>query len=87
MPRGTLKIIHYRFSDGINVLSLFQCPPKVRLDFGAKAAAAVRVGSEDGTLAWTQEGQALGWEQGRSRFLLVGPLSADALVRIGASIR
>jgi outer membrane lipoprotein-sorting protein len=86
LPRGGLKIIHYRFSDGINVLSLFQCPPKVRLDFGAKTASSVRVGSEDGTLAWTQEGQALGWEQGKSRFLLVGPLSADALVRIAASV-
>jgi outer membrane lipoprotein-sorting protein len=87
LPRGAFKIIHYRFSDGINVLSLFQCPPKVKLDFGAKSAAAVRVGSEDGTLAWTQEGQALAWEQGRSRFLLVGPLSADALVRIAVSVR
>lgn len=87
MPRGAFKIIHYRFSDGINVLSLFQCPPKVKLDFGAKTASAVRVGAEDGTLAWTQEGQALGWEQGRSRFLLVGPLSAEALVRIAVSVR
>jgi hypothetical protein len=69
------------------VLSLFQCPPKVKLDFGSKSASAVRVGSEDGTLAWTQEGQALGWEQGRSRFLLVGPLAADTLVRIAGSIR
>ncbi|MDE2040522.1 MAG: hypothetical protein KGO96_11090 [Elusimicrobia bacterium] len=88
LPRSGHKIIHYRFSDGVNVLSLFQCPPKVRLDFGTlKTAQSVRVGSGDGTLAWTEEGQALGWEQGRLHFLLVGPLSGDTLVRVADSVR
>ncbi len=87
LPRGGSRIVHYRFSDGINVLSLFQCPAKVKLDFGATSAQTVRLDAGEGTLAWTQEGQALGWEKGRSRFLLVGPLSGETLRRIADSVR
>ena len=87
LPRGGSRIVHYRFSDGINVLSLFQCPSKLKLDFGATAAQTVRLDAGEGTLAWTQEGQALGWEKGRSRFLLVGPLSGETLRRIADSVR
>ena len=87
LPRGGSRIIHYRFSDGVNVLSLFQCPVKVKLDFGAAAAQTVRLAGGEGTLAWTQEGQALGWEKGHSRFLLVGPLSGETLKTVAESVR
>jgi outer membrane lipoprotein-sorting protein len=87
LPRGGSKIIHYRFSDGVNVLSLFQCAAHVKLDFGGAAAQAVRLEGGEGTLAWTQEGQALGWEKGRSRFLLVGALSGETLKKIAESVR
>jgi outer membrane lipoprotein-sorting protein len=87
LPRGGRKIIHYRFSDGVNVLSLFQCPAHVKLDFGATAAQPVHLEGGEGTLAWTQEGQALGWEKGRSRYLLVGAMSGETLKRVAESVR
>lgn len=87
LPRGGSRIIHYRYSDGVNVLSLFQCPPKLKLDFGAKTAQTLRLDGAEGTLAWTQEGRALGWEKSRARFLLVGPLSAEQMRRVADSVR
>jgi outer membrane lipoprotein-sorting protein len=87
LPRGGKNIIHYRYSDGINVLSLFQCPPRVALDFGAKGGERVLLAQGHGTLAATPEGRVLGWSAGDSKFVLVGPVAPETLKRIAESIR
>jgi outer membrane lipoprotein-sorting protein len=87
LQRGGKNIIHYRFSDGINVLSLFQCPPRVTLDFGGKPGERVLLGSGRGTLAWTPEGRVLGWSAGRSKFVLVGAVPPETLEKIADSVR
>ncbi len=87
LQRGGRNIIHYRFSDGINVLSLFQCPPRVTLDFGGKPGQRVLLASGRGTLAWTPEGRVLGWSSGRSEFVLVGQVPPETLEKIAESVR
>jgi hypothetical protein len=69
------------------VLSLFQCPPHVKLDFGGQDAKVVSLPIGRATTAWTPEGRVLGWESGRSKFLLVGPLSPEALAHVAESVR
>lgn len=86
LERGGKSILHARFSDGINALSLFQCPKGVRLDFGAKRAEKVKLAAGEGELAAAPEGRVLAWESGGARFMLVGRLSADALKRVADSI-
>lgn len=71
LPRG---VLHLRYSDGVNALSLFQCPPKTRL------------GVKDGA-SWTAEGRAYAWTRGGARLLLVGALSAEELRRAAESVR
>lgn len=87
VPRGGRKILHFRFSDGVNVLSLFQCPPHVKLDFGGKDAKEVSLSVGSATTAWTPEGRVLAWASGKSRFLLVGPLTEETLARVAESVR
>lgn len=87
LRRSGKNIIHYRFSDGINVLSLFQCPPRVDLDFGGKTGQRVVLESGRGTLAWTPEGRVLGWSVGPSKFVLVGALPPETLEKIADSVR
>ena len=87
IKRGAGSIIHYRFSDGVNALSLFQCGPGLTLDFGGKTAASVGVGARKGRLAWTAEGQALSWSRGKTKFLLVGLVGSQTLQRIAESVR
>jgi len=87
LPQGRKNIIHYRFSDGINALSLFQCPPRARLDFGHKEGRRVRLASGFGTLAWTHEGHVLGWSSQGSKFVLISPLDSQTLRRVADSLR
>ncbi len=87
LPRGGRKILHFRFSDGVNVLSLFQCPPHVTLDFGGENAKQIDAGFGRATTAWTPEGRVLGWSKAGSKFLLVGPLSPEQLARVAESVR
>jgi outer membrane lipoprotein-sorting protein len=85
--RGRKAVLHSRFSDGVEVLSLFQCPPRLRLGFGGRARRRVKVGSARGTATWTEEGSVLSWSSGGERFVLVGPLPEETLQRVAASIR
>lgn len=81
------KLIHYRFSDGVDVLSLFQCPPRSRLDFGKRPREGVRVAGGKGYLSWTEEGNLLGWSVPGGRMVIIGPLGFDVLKRVAESIR
>ncbi len=87
LPYSGKKIIHYRYTDGTDVLSLFQCPSRVRLDFGNKAREKVRLASGKGFISWTKEGQVLGWKAGGSRLVLVGSPALSALKRVAESIQ
>lgn len=81
------RLIHFRFSDGAGVVSLFQCPPRSRLDFGKRPKEKVRVAGGPGYLSWTEEGNLLGWGTPGARMVLVGPLGLDELKRVAESIR
>lgn len=84
--RGRKSLIHARFSDGVEVISLFQCPPRVRLGFGGRPRRRVKIGSARGTATWTEEGNVLSWSSGGQRFVLVAPLEEETLRRVAASL-
>lgn len=86
LPHGNKSVLHYRFSDGVDVLSLFQCPPRVRLGFGDHPRRRVKVGAGRGTASWSHEGSVLGWGSGGQRFILVGPLPQETLVKVAESV-
>jgi hypothetical protein len=87
IPRGKKKIVHYRFSDGMNVLSLFQCPSRVKLDFGPRRGEKVALAAGSGRLAAVPEGLALAWSSKGGKFLLVGALASDDMKRVAESLR
>ena len=87
LPYRGKKIIHYRYSDGVNVLSIFQCPPRSRLSLSGKPREKVRIGSSRGFLSWSDEGNVVGWTADRAKLVLVGPLSLNVLKKIAESVR
>lgn len=87
IPYRGKSIIHYRYSDGIHAMSLFQCPPRVRPNFGGKAREKVKLASGSGYLSWSEEGNVLGWSSDRSQFVLIAPLTLEILKRVAESIK
>ncbi|MFH1723570.1 MAG: sigma-E factor regulatory protein RseB domain-containing protein [Elusimicrobiota bacterium] len=82
-------ILHYRYSDGIDVLSLFQAPKRARLSFAASVAAEparkVRLRAGTGRVALWPDGKILEWGADE-RFVLIGRVGLDALRRVADSI-
>jgi len=82
MIRGT-PTATFAFSDGVSTLTLFesrgpQGPPS--------NGRRVRVGSSEGTTVPRGLATLLHWNSGGISFTLVGDLSQDELVRVGASV-
>jgi outer membrane lipoprotein-sorting protein len=87
MAKGRHNVVHYRFSDGIEVISLFQCPPRVRLNLGARLSHRVKLSVGRGYRTRTAEGSVLSWNSGGWRFVLVGSVSDETLKRMAESLR
>jgi len=86
LSRGKKKLLHYRFSDGVDALSLFQCPPRMRLNFGRTGTLRVRLASGGAASAETPEGPLLAWSRAGSRFVLLGPAAPEDLRRVAESL-
>jgi outer membrane lipoprotein-sorting protein len=86
IPKGRRNVVHYRFSDGMKVLSLFQCPARVRLDMGGRDAERVKLSVGRGQRSHADEGNVLAWTSGGGRFVLVGPVSDAVLKRMAESV-
>lgn len=89
MPFKDGALLHLRFTDGADALSLFQCPPKARLRLGWKSMGppkTVRVSGEKARLALSAEGKVLDWRRKGERFVLIGPLSAEAMRKVAESV-
>jgi outer membrane lipoprotein-sorting protein len=87
MAKGRRNVVHYRFSDGVEVISLFQCPPRVRLNLGARLSRRVKLSVGRGYRTRTAEGNVLSWNSGGWRFVLVGAASDETLKRMAESVR
>jgi outer membrane lipoprotein-sorting protein len=87
MAKGRRSVLHVRFSDGIEVLSLFQCPPQLRFDLGGRPRRSVRLKTGRGFRTSTAEGNVLSWSSGGGRFILIGAASGETLRRVAESIR
>lgn len=85
LPHKGATMLHYRYSDGADVLSLFQCPRGVRLDLGRAASEPARVGGSRGRLWVGPDGKVLEWSAG-DRFALVGALRLEELRRVAESV-
>ncbi|MFH2203212.1 MAG: sigma-E factor regulatory protein RseB domain-containing protein [Elusimicrobiota bacterium] len=91
LPHKGATILHYRFTDGLDVLSLFQAPRRARVRYtGALAAAGaapgkVAVGGAGARLVLTADGKFLEW-WGEDHFVLLGRLGVDALRRVAESL-
>ena len=87
MPYKGATFLHFRYSDGIDALSLFQCPSGVRLDFGDLPAEKVELGSGRARLSFGPDGKILEWPGHGQRFVLVGNLPLETLRRVAESVQ
>ena len=86
IPKGRRNVVHYRFSDGVDALSLFQCPPRMRFDLGRAPRTRVRLSVGRGYRTESPEGNVLVWNSGGEHFILVGSVSHDVLRRVAESM-
>ncbi|MBI5622947.1 MAG: hypothetical protein HY924_04125 [Elusimicrobia bacterium] len=87
LPYKDKKIVHCRYSDGAVALSLFQSPPRAKLDLGAKERREVRLASGLGFVSWTEDAGVLGWSSGETRLVLVAPMGLETLSAVAESVR
>jgi len=86
IPKGRRNVVHYRFSDGVDALSLFQCPPRMRFDLGRAPRTRVRLSVGRGYRTESPEGNVLVWNSEGEHFILVGSVSYDVLRRVAESL-
>ncbi len=73
----------FAFTDGISTLTLFESRGAIAPPASGRR---VRVGSSDGTVVPRGVATLLHWNSGGISFTLVGDVSQDELVRVGASV-
>lgn len=87
LPHRGKTLLHYRFSDGIVVLSLFQCPKGTRLRLGSGGAGkSFDLAGTKARMSAGAEGKVLEWSEG-DHFVLIGSLPEDDLRRVARSMR
>lgn len=84
---GSKPVIHYRYSDGLSVLSLFQAPPRTRLSFKGRTRENVKVrGAQRAFATRAAEGLVLAWAHRGHRFVLVGEMGLETLKKVAESV-
>ncbi len=87
LPHRGKTLLHTRFSDGIVVFSLFQCPKGTRLRMGGPdGGKPFPLAGAKARLSASPEGKVLEWSD-QDRFVLIGPLPEDELRKIAESMR
>lgn len=86
LPYKGATFLHYRWSDGVDALSMFQAPPRARIrPPSGSRPRRTKVGSAQAGLSLLPDGKSLEWLAG-DRFVLMGRLSADELRRVAESV-
>lgn len=86
LPYRGATILHFRWSDGVDALSLFQAPARARLRPPAGTSPRPQTaGGARGSLILLPDGKALEWGAGDC-FVLVGRLSLESLRRVAESV-
>lgn len=86
LPIREARVLHYRYSDGLDVLSLFQCPASVRFSHGVGRRRRLRLKT---SVAWLKLGpweKVLEWRWRGQRFILVGQAPLGALRKVAESL-
>lgn len=86
LPAPGARLLHYRYSDGVEALSLFQGPSSARFGRGGRAQALRLKPGGKARLILDGEERILEWRRGRQRFVLVGSLPVDVLRRVAESV-
>lgn len=90
LPFKGASLLHTRFSDGVDALSLFQYPPGARLRLGWGRMGRPKktlVNGARARLAVTADNLVLEWRTPGHRFVLIGPLSAESMRRVAESVQ
>ncbi len=87
LPYQGATLLHYRYSDGIDAVSLFQCPRSTRLNFGDLPKENTKIGSRAASLSFGPDGKILEWPSGGQRFILVGNLPLELLRTVAESVQ
>lgn len=87
LPYRGATLLHLRYSDGIDALSLFQVPPGSELDLGGLSRERFAVGKAEARLSFGPDGKVLDWPKSGQRFILVGNVAVDALRRVAESVQ
>ncbi|MBI4347154.1 MAG: outer membrane lipoprotein-sorting protein [Elusimicrobia bacterium] len=86
LPHGGDTFLHFRYSDGVEALSLFQYPKAARLDFGELPVRQVRLAAGDARVTEGPDGKVLDWPRRGQRVVLVGNLPLETLRRVAESL-
>ncbi|MFA5139304.1 MAG: sigma-E factor regulatory protein RseB domain-containing protein [Elusimicrobiota bacterium] len=89
VPYREATLLHFRYTDGVDALSLFQCPSGLEVSFlgaGGADARSVRLAHSSARLALQADRKLLEWASG-DRFVLIGSLGLDALRRVADSVK
>jgi negative regulator of sigma E activity len=85
LPLGDDRAVHYRYSDGLGVLSLFLSPRPI--EFGDDPVVSGGADHEDPTFAVSSAlGNLISWEQDGRYYLLIGDLTLSALRGIQSAL-
>ncbi|MCB4757517.1 MAG: outer membrane lipoprotein-sorting protein [Elusimicrobia bacterium] len=79
------EVSHLRYTDGLNVISLFESAYPVSTKTGAFQWEPSEF--ETATIGFSRAGKILYWQSGNRYFTLVGNLSSEALHKIAKSIK
>lgn len=86
LPYHGATILHYRWSDGVDALSLFQASSRVKVKPAPGGEPRPeKVGTADARLTLNADGRSLEWSSD-GRFVLVGRLPLEDLRRVAASV-
>ncbi|MBI5596692.1 MAG: hypothetical protein HY928_11430 [Elusimicrobia bacterium] len=86
LPYKGATLLHYRWSDGVDALSMFQSPARTRIRPPAGSRPRrTKVGAAQAGLSLLADGKSLEWSAG-DRFVLMGRLSADELRKVAESV-
>ena len=81
------EVLHARYTDGLDVLSLFQTDRPVSLPKGGTAALAPPAKGLGSSIRLSTAGRVLNWKHGKQYFTLISDVSVELLQSISAKLK
>ncbi|MBI4387367.1 MAG: hypothetical protein HY551_08280 [Elusimicrobia bacterium] len=87
LERRGVPILHCRYSDGVDVLSVFQMPAKTRFTHQGAPRKTFRLGGRRARVFLEGDRKIVEWLADDQRLLLIGPLPVHLLRRVAESFQ